>query len=132
LPLYILHRPLPPPSSSSLDAAALSDAAVEEFLVREGELTWWEEAFTVREDEVRISEQAPVQANIALDEERAKVSAARQEYLNKIEAHTARGKQVLNLDKVLVEKKVELDGRERDLELRVVAMVEARAQGLNP
>jgi hypothetical protein len=108
------------------------DAAVEEFLVREGELTWWEEAFTVREDEVRISEQAPVQANIALDEERAKVSAARQEYLNKIEAHTARGKQVLNLDKVLVEKKVELDGRERDLELRVVAMVEARAQGLNP
>jgi hypothetical protein len=33
---------------------------------------------------------------------------------------------------MLVENKVELDGRERDLNLRDVALVEAQSQGLNP
>jgi hypothetical protein len=45
----------------------------------------WEEALIVRDDKAWISEHA-------LDEERAKADAARQEYLNKIEAHTACGK----------------------------------------
>jgi hypothetical protein len=48
----------------------------------------------------------------------AQVSAARQEYLDKIEAHTDCGKLVLNLDKMLEEKRVDLDEREQDLELR--------------
>jgi hypothetical protein len=46
-----------------------------------------------------------------LDEEQTKVEAARQEYLDKLEAHTARGKLVLDLDKILGEKSVELDER---------------------
>jgi hypothetical protein len=84
--------------------AAPSDAVVEEFLTWEGELTRWEEAPAAREDEVRTSEQALVQASTALDEERAKADAAPQEYLNKIEAHTARGKEVLDLNKVFAKK----------------------------
>jgi hypothetical protein len=64
--------------------------------------------------------------------ERTKAEATRQEYLNKIEAHTAHGKHVLGLDKILEEKKVELDGREWDLELHMAALVEAQVQGFNP
>jgi hypothetical protein len=52
----------------------------------------WEEALIVRDDKAWISEHALAQASTALDEERAKADAARQEYLNKIEAHTACGK----------------------------------------
>jgi hypothetical protein len=50
---------------------------VEEFLVWEGELTQWEEALAMREDETRISEQALVQASTVLDEERAKDNPTR-------------------------------------------------------
>jgi hypothetical protein len=62
----------------------------------------------------------------------AQVSAARQEYLDKIEAHTDCGKLVLNLDKMLEEKRVDLDEREQDLELCSTALAEAQARGLNP
>jgi hypothetical protein len=105
---------------------------VEEFLVWEGELTQREEALAMREDETRISEQALVQASTVLDEERAKDNPTRQEYLNKIEAHTTGGKHVLDLDRVLAEKKVELDVGERGLELLMVAPVEAQARWLKP
>jgi hypothetical protein len=47
-------------------------------------------------------------------------------------AHTYHAKHSLGLDKILGEKKVKLDGREQDLELREVALVEAQTQGLNP
>jgi hypothetical protein len=97
--------------------AASSATTVEGLLVQEGELTWREEALAVREEKARISEKALVQVSAALDVERTKVEASQQEYLNKIEAHNARGNNVLGLDKILEEKKVELDGRERDLEL---------------
>jgi hypothetical protein len=43
-----------------------------------------------------------------------------------MEAHTAHGKHVLVLNKILVEKKVELDGRERDQELYRAALVEVQ------
>jgi hypothetical protein len=43
-----------------------------------------------------------------------------------MEAHTARAKHSLSLDKMLGEKKVELDGRERDLDLHEVALKEAQ------
>jgi hypothetical protein len=49
-----------------------------------------------------------------------------------METHTACAKHSLGLDKMLGEKKVELDGRERDLSLREAVLVEVRSQGLNP
>jgi hypothetical protein len=48
-------------------------------------------------------------------------------YLDKMEAHTAHGTLELDLNKILAEKKVELDGKERDLELRATALAEAQA-----
>jgi hypothetical protein len=81
---------------------------IEELLVREGELTQREETLTTREEEM-ISEKAHTQVSPALDEEWTKGEAAQQEYLGKIEAHTARGKLVLDIDKMLGEKRVELD-----------------------
>jgi hypothetical protein len=47
-------------------------------------------------------------------------------------AHTTRAKHSLNLDKMLGEKKVELDGREHDLNLREAMLAEAQTRGLNP
>jgi hypothetical protein len=52
--------------------------------------------------------------------------ATRKEYLDKMVAHTYHAKHSLGLDKILGEKKVELDGRKQDLELREVALVEAQ------
>jgi hypothetical protein len=49
-----------------------------------------------------------------------------------MEAHTAHTKLSLDLDKMLVEKKIELDGRERDLGLHEAVLTEAQSQGLNP
>jgi predicted NUDIX family NTP pyrophosphohydrolase len=56
--------------------------------------------------------QSPRVSQHRLDEERTKAEAAQQKYLDKIEAHTVRGKLVLNLDKILGEKSAELDERE--------------------
>jgi hypothetical protein len=47
-------------------------------------------------------------------------------------AHTVHAKHSLGLDKMLGEKKVELNGREPNLNLREVALVEAQTRGLNP
>jgi hypothetical protein len=49
-----------------------------------------------------------------------------------MEVHTTHAKHSLGLDKMLGEKKVELDGRERDLNLLEAALVEAQSRGLNP
>jgi hypothetical protein len=49
-----------------------------------------------------------------------------------METHTACAKHSLGLDKMLGEKKIELDGRERDLSLREAVLAEVRSQGLNP
>jgi hypothetical protein len=122
-----MRRPSPP-SSSGL-ATALSAVVVEELLAREGELTRREEALIAREEKVRISEKAlacPVSAS--LDEVRTKVEAARQEYLNKMAVHTARGRQVIDFDKMLGEKRARLDDQEWDLELHTATL----AQGINP
>jgi hypothetical protein len=48
-----------------------------------------------------------------------------------MEAHTARTKHSLSLDKMLGERKVQLDGREQDLDLREATLVEEQSQGLN-
>jgi hypothetical protein len=49
-----------------------------------------------------------------------------------MEVHTTRIEHSLSLDKMLGEKKVQLDERERDLEVRKVSMVEPQSWGLNP
>jgi hypothetical protein len=74
-------------------------------LTREEELTRREEALTVREEKVRISEKSLTQVSAALDIEWAHAEAIHQEYLDKIQAHTDRGKQLLDLDKMLGERK---------------------------
>jgi hypothetical protein len=52
-------------------------------------------------------------------------------YLDKMEVHTTRANHSLSLDKMLGEKKVELDGREHDLDLREAVLVEAQSRGVN-
>jgi hypothetical protein len=84
------------------------------------------------EEKARISEKALANVSADLDVERAKVEATQKEYLDKIEAHTAHDKHSLSLDKMLGEKKVLLDGRERDLSMCEAALVEAQTWGLNP
>jgi hypothetical protein len=111
--------------SSGPAMVVLSAMVIEGLHVREGELKR-------REEKVRVSEKALVQVSITIDVKRTKAEATRQEYLDKIEAHTARGKHVLGLDMMLEEKKVDLDGRERDLELCTTTLVEAQGRGLNP
>jgi hypothetical protein len=67
-----------------------------------------------------------------LDAERAIAEDTRNEYLDKMEAHTTSTKHSLGLDNMMGENKVELDGREWDLTLREAVLVEAQSQGLNP
>jgi hypothetical protein len=81
---------------------------------------------------VEISEKALAKVSVDLDVEWAKVEATRKEYLDKMVAHTAHAKHSLGLDKMLGEKKVELNGRERDLELCEAALAEVQTRGLNP
>jgi hypothetical protein len=53
-------------------------------------------------------------------------------YLHKMETHTAHAKHLLALNKMLGEKRVELDGSKWILSLREAALVEAQSWGLNP
>jgi hypothetical protein len=92
---------------------------------------WREEALAAQEEEMRISEKALAKVSADLDAKWAKSEATQKEYLNKMEAHTARAKHSLGLDKMLGEKKVEFNGRERDLRLCEAVLAEAQSQGLN-
>jgi oligoendopeptidase F len=105
---------------------------LELLLVREEELTQREEALTTREEKAGILEKALAKVSADLAAERAKAEATRKEYLEKMAAHTARAKHSLGLDKMLGEKKVELNGKERDLVLREAVLAEAQTRGLNP
>jgi hypothetical protein len=99
---------------------------LELLLVREEKLTWMEVGLAVRE------EKALTKVSADLDAKRDMAEATWKEYLDKMEAHTTHAKHSLGLDKMLGEKMVKLDGRERDLSLREAALVEARSLGLNP
>jgi oligoendopeptidase F len=105
---------------------------LELLLAREEELTQWEEALTTREEKAGILEKALAKVSADLAAERAKAEATRKVYLEKMAAHTARAKHSLGLDKMLGEKKVELNGKERDLVLREAVLAEAQTRGLNP
>jgi hypothetical protein len=80
----------------------------------------------VQEEKAGIMEKALAKVSADLNGERTKAEATQKEYHDKMEAHTARAKHSLNLDKVLEEKKVELDWRERDLELHEATLAEAQ------
>jgi hypothetical protein len=84
------------------------------------------------EEKVGISEKALAKVNANLYVERAKAEATRKEYIEKMAAHTARAKHSLDLDKILEEKKVELDGREQDLDLCELALAVVQSRELNP
>jgi hypothetical protein len=86
----------------------------------------------VREEKAEILEKALAKVSADLDAEWTEAEATRKEYLDKMAAHTTHAKHSLSLDKMLGEKKVELDGREQDLELHEAEMAEAQTQGLNP
>jgi hypothetical protein len=62
----------------------------------------------VREENVRIFEKALAHVNAALSTEWAKAEATQQEYLDKLHAHTNSSKQVLDLDRMMGERKEEL------------------------
>jgi beta-glucosidase/6-phospho-beta-glucosidase/beta-galactosidase len=80
----------------------------------------------VQEEKAGIMEKALAKVSADLNGERTKAEATQKEYNDKMEDHTARAKHSLNLDKVLEEKKVELDWRERDLELHEATLAEAQ------
>jgi hypothetical protein len=81
---------------------------------------------------VGISEKALAKVSADLDAERTKAEATQKEYLDKMGAHTTGAKHSLSLNKMLGEKKVELNVRERDLEFCEAALAEAQTRGLNP
>jgi hypothetical protein len=103
----------------------------EQLQVREV-LTRREEALATWEENSKISEKALIKVSADLDAELTKAEVTRKEYLDKMEAHTTRAKDSLSLDKMLGEKKIELDGREWDLGLHEAVMVEAQSRGINP
>jgi hypothetical protein len=88
---------------------------------------WREEALTTWELKAKTSKKALVMVSANLDVEWAKVEATRKEYLDKMEGHTTHARHSLDLDKMLAENKVQLDGREQDLDLREAALVEAQS-----
>jgi hypothetical protein len=93
----------------------------------EEELTWREEALATWEQKAKVLENALVRISVDIDVERAKAKAIWNEYLNKMEAQITHAKHSLSLDKMLGEKKVELDGREWDLPLCEAALEEAQS-----
>jgi hypothetical protein len=99
-------------------------------LAWEEELTRREEALTMREEKARISEMALVKISDDLDAKKAKTKDARKECLNKMQVHMACTKHTLGLDKMLGEKKVQLDGKEWDLDLHEAVLVEVQSRGL--
>jgi hypothetical protein len=104
-----------------MSSVVAAEELQEQLLAWEEELTQREGSLIALEDKAKISEKALVKVSTDLDAKQAKVEATQKEYLDKMEVHTARAKHSLNLDKMLGDKKVELDGRERDLGLRDVA-----------
>jgi hypothetical protein len=93
---------------------------------------WREETLATREEKGRVSKNALAKVSADLDTKWAKAEAARKEYLDKMAPHTTLAKHSLSLDKMLGEKNVKLDGRERDMNLHEVALVEVHTWGLNP
>jgi hypothetical protein len=112
--------------------AVVAEELQEQLLTWEEELTWREEALTAWVEKARIYEKALVKVSADLDTEWVKAEATQKEYLSKMEVQTTCAKHSLGLDRMHGEKKVELDGRKRDLDLHEAALVEAQSGWLNP
>jgi hypothetical protein len=110
----------------------MAEELQQQLLVREEELTRRKEDLAAWEEKAWISEKVLTNVSTDLDAEQAKVEGTQKEYLDKMEAHTTHAKHSLGLDKMLGEKKVELDGRLRDLSLCEAALVEVHSRGLDP
>jgi hypothetical protein len=83
-------------------------------------------------EKARISKKALVKVRADLDAEQVKTEAIHQEYIDKMRAHNDHTKHTLFLNKMLGEKKFQLDKKERDLAWQETVLTEAQAQGLNP
>jgi hypothetical protein len=112
--------------------AAVVEELQELLLTWDKELMQREEALAMREEKAGIMDKALAKVSADLDTERTKAEATWKKYLNKMVAHTTRAKHSLGLDKMLGEKKVELDWRKRDLERREAVLAEAQTRGFNP
>jgi mannose/cellobiose epimerase-like protein (N-acyl-D-glucosamine 2-epimerase family) len=110
----------------------MAEELQEQLLAWEEELSRREEALATQDEKVRIYENSLTKFSADLDAKQAKAEATRKEYLDKMEVHTNRTKHPLGLDKMLQEKKVELDGRERDPSLCEAMLAEAQSQRQNP
>jgi hypothetical protein len=77
-----------------------ADELEEQLLAWEEELMWREEVLATWEEKARISEKALAKVSADLDVEWANAEATQKEYLDKMEAHTARTKHSLSLDKM--------------------------------
>jgi hypothetical protein len=96
-----------------------------QLLTREEEMVWREDALAVREEKARIFDMALVKVSADLDAEQAKLRLF-------INSTSTRCKHTLDLDKMLGEKKVQLHGKEGDLDLREVVLAVVQFRGLNP
>jgi hypothetical protein len=86
----------------------------------------------MREEKAEISEKALVKVSVDLDAKCLKIEATHQEYFHKIRAHTNCAKNTLSLEKMLGEKKVQLNKKERDLTLQEAVLTEPQAWVHNP
>jgi hypothetical protein len=125
LALCGLPFPPPPPGLAAATPIVVAVGELQELLLVQEELTQREEEPVMREENMRVSENAFAKVSADLDAEWAKAEATQKVYLDKMAAHTTHAKHSLGLDKMLWEKKVELGGRERDLNLHEAALMEA-------
>jgi hypothetical protein len=86
----------------------------------------------MREAMIEASEQAIRVAWMALYTKRARIQATRQDYLERLQAHTTCMEQTLGIDKMLEEKKVWLQEEKHDLKVREVVLYEALERGAHP
>jgi uncharacterized 2Fe-2S/4Fe-4S cluster protein (DUF4445 family) len=103
----------------------------EQLLASEEVLSQRDEALTVQEEKARISKMPLVKVNIDIDVECAKTEGTHKEYLDKMQVSTARAMHTLGLDKMMGEKKVKLNGKVQDLDVREAVLAEAQSRDLN-
>jgi hypothetical protein len=133
LAFYRLPLPSPLPGLAVATSMMVVVGEVQELLLAwEEELIRSEEALASWEEKARVLDNALAKVSAGLDAERTKAEVTRKEYLDKMVAHTAHAKHSIGLDQMLVEKKVDLNGREGDLNLCEAELAEAQTWGQNP
>jgi hypothetical protein len=82
-------------------SVVVAEELQEQLLALEEKLTRREKALDIRAEKAMISKMATVKVSADLDTEWVKTDATRHEYLDKMQAHTARAKHTLGLNKIL-------------------------------